>query len=132
MILWSHGVGWERGSISRTGGVMLRQLRCLGGHSWEAEEGDDIPYCPRCGELADTISLLTETPPPAPETPADAQPRPTRDARGWPVVPGYELREKLAAGPLGVERYRARQLVADRTVIVEVVVAASDPGQTAW
>jgi hypothetical protein len=109
---------------------MLRQLRCLAGHSWETED-DTVGYCPRCGELADSLSLLEETPPP-PETPADRVDQPTRDARGWPVVPGYELREKLPNGPFGVERYRARQLVADRLVILELVVAKDDPGQTAW
>lgn len=109
---------------------MLRQLRCLSGHSWETED-DTAAYCPRCGELADNVSLFDEAPPP-PEIPQDRLDVPTRDARGYPVIPGYDLREKLPPGPLGVERYRARQLVAERPVVVEVVVARDDSGQTAW
>jgi len=110
---------------------MLRRFTCLAGHAWEAEAGDDdVPACPACGHPADVVSPFDEPAPLA--APADSQPIPVRAANRWPVVPGFDLKEKLPDGPLGVERYRARQSVADRDVRLDVVVAKDDPGQTAW
>lgn len=110
---------------------MLRRFTCLAGHAWEAEAGDDdVPACPACGHPADVVSPFDEPAPFAP--PTDSQPIPVRAANRWPVVPGFDLKEKLPDGPLGVERYRARQAVADRDVRLDVVVAKDDPGQTAW
>src|SRR5205807_4930364 len=67
-------------------------------------------------------------PPPPPET----APLPLRDAAGRPVVAGYEVQEDLGRGPTGMFAYKAKQQLVNRTVLLRVVTARDDPGQTAW
>jgi serine/threonine protein kinase len=114
---------------------MLKLLACPQGHFWEtAADGS----CPVCGCPPEDLPLpalsedgrqgLTvaeaESPPPGPP--------PLRDGRGFPVVAGYEVQQELGRGPTGVARYRARQVAVGRPVLLEVVFAREDPGQTAW
>jgi serine/threonine protein kinase len=61
-----------------------------------------------------------------------AEPLPLRDEAGLPVLAGYEVLEHLGRGPAGISRYRARQLVIQRQVLLEVVFAREDSGQLAW
>jgi serine/threonine protein kinase/WD40 repeat protein len=57
---------------------------------------------------------------------------PLCDEKGWPTVAGFEIVQSLGRGPTGVRNYRARQLLVNRNVILRVVLAQEDPGQSAW
>src|SRR5262245_38585952 len=121
-------------------GSMLKLLTCSRGHYWEATVEDDTALaalaCPECGEPADTLPLLdlqpTERDPTAPIPVQPIAVQPLFDARGWPIVAGFEVLEHLGKGRTGVHHYRATQLVVQRPVLLEVVCARDDPGQTAW
>jgi hypothetical protein len=117
---------------------MLKLLTCVHGHFWEAVVGDGAPEppppCPECGAPADGLPVLDFAPsetavtiaPPPPGAP------PLFDPSGRPVVAGYEILEPLGKGPTGVYRYRARQAVINRLVLLEVVLAREDASQQAW
>ncbi len=119
---------------------MLALLSCPQGHFWEAVNGEDgtssdRPVCPVCGAAAESIPLLDL----APSEPVAAAPAPTpppppplRDNKGRPVVAGYEVFEEAGRGPTGVAFYRARQVLVNRPVLLEVVYAREDSGQVAW
>jgi serine/threonine protein kinase len=61
-----------------------------------------------------------------------AEDLPLSDEKGWPAVAGFEIVQSLGRGPTGVRNYRARQVLVNRTVILRVVLAREDPGQSAW
>jgi eukaryotic-like serine/threonine-protein kinase len=119
---------------------MFKLLSCPNGHFWEAAESEGgavrPDHCPACGALSDAAPLLPELAPSEPETPppAEAAPAepPLRDARGRPVVAGYEVAEPAGKGPTGVLFYKARQPLLNRPVLLKVVLAREDPGQFAW
>lgn len=110
---------------------MLELLTCPRGHYWESPaQGDAQRLCPECGapaeglpgpDLAPTVPLI---PPPREPPPIETQ--------GHPVVPGYEVLEELDRGPTGVRRFRARQSLLGRQVLLEVVLAREDATQRAW
>jgi eukaryotic-like serine/threonine-protein kinase len=120
---------------------MLQLLTCSKGHSWEAAAADDggavgRAVCPVCGDAVDLMPLfdlapsaeaVTTTPEPLlPQAP------PLRDTAGKPVVAGFEIQQDLGRSPLGVHLYRAKQLLVNRTVLLKVVVAREDSGQSGW
>jgi hypothetical protein len=123
---------------------MLKLLTCVHGHFWEVPQpgaNSDAPdaavmRCPSCGAPADELPIIdlppadaqaiTSAPPPAPKTPA------LLDANGYPVVSGYEIVETLGKNKKGVLVYRAKQLLVNRVVLLKVVLARDDVGQTAW
>ena len=119
---------------------MLHLLTCPRGHSWEADADDGAAVaravCPVCGDAVEELPLFDLVPssmaiaaapqPILPEAP------PLRDAAGKPVVAGFEILEDLGRTPLGVHLYRARQVLVNRTVLLKVVVARDDAGQTGW
>src|SRR5262245_41944270 len=118
---------------------MLKLLTCVHGHFWEAAvpegEAGPAPPCPECGSPAERLPVLDLAPGedavtalPAPP----AGPAPLFDNAGRPLVPGYEILETLGKAPTGVMRYRARQTLVNRQVLLEVVLAREDAGQQAW
>src|SRR6516162_553761 len=117
---------------------MLKLLSCAKGHHWETtadDEGVDVGqvFCPVCGGIADTVPVLDLAPTDAPaEEILDAVPVGWRDARGRPVVSGYEILEERGKTRLGVACYKARQVLVNRVVLLKVVLAREDPGQVAW
>jgi hypothetical protein len=121
---------------------MIQLLTCAQGHFGEAvapEEGSAPrnALCPVCGSGPESLPLLdlapTEPePPPATAVIPAVQALPLRDDAGLPVVAGYEVLEGLGRSLTGVALYRARQLVVNRTVLLEVVTAKEDTGQIAW
>ena len=119
---------------------MLQLLTCSKGHSWEsaAEDGAAVAraVCPVCGEAVELLPLFDLAPSPdavaaAPE-PILPQAPPLRDPLGKPVVAGYEIQDDLGRSPLGVRLFRAKQVLVNRTVLLKVVVAREDAGQTGW
>jgi WD40 repeat protein len=120
--------------------LMIRLLTCAQGHFWEtAEDGNGetptAPPCPVCGTPAETLPLLDLAPsdvpaplPPPPPPPPSA----TRDDKGRPVIPGYEISEDIGRGPNGMMLYKAKQSIVGRTVLIKVVEAKNDAGQLAW
>jgi serine/threonine protein kinase len=52
--------------------------------------------------------------------------------RGAVAVPGYEILEEMARGPTGIRRFRARQPLVGREVLLGVVLAREDVTQRAW
>jgi serine/threonine protein kinase len=119
---------------------MLRLLSCARGHFWEVPEAGNgaappAPPCPVCGAPADSLPLLDlapSDPPESPTPPADAAPEPPREARGAPVIAGYETQEPAGRGPNGVMLFKAKQAVVNRTVLLKVVEAKNDAGQLGW
>jgi serine/threonine protein kinase len=120
---------------------MLKLLTCAQGHYWEEADANGSVaaprVCPVCGKAADDAPLLDPSLAPCeePEPPRDARPAaplPLRDEKGRPVVAGYEILGDLGRGPTGVVHYRARQVLVNRPVRLEVVLAREDPGQLAW
>src|SRR5438132_789430 len=123
---------------------MFKLLSCPNGHFWEAVESDEGKTsqvrCPTCGVLSDAVPLLPslaasepaelETAPVAVAVPVGEPP--LRDARGRPVVAGFEVIEPAGKAPTGVLFYRARQPLLNRPVLLKVVFARDDPGQVAW
>jgi serine/threonine protein kinase/WD40 repeat protein len=124
---------------------MLKLLTCVQGHFWEVaqpsdngEASDPAAFrCPVCGAPADELPLLdlapsdvssaiTVEPPPAPKAP------PLLDAKGLPVVSGYDILEALGKNKKGVLVYRAKQVLINRLVLLKVVLAKDDVGQIAW
>lgn len=123
---------------------MLKLLTCVQGHFWEVaqpSDNGDAPnaasmHCPVCGSAADELPLIdlapSEPPPvPPPATPVP-RPQPLLDTRGDPVVAGYEILAALGKNKKGVLLYRAKQQLINRTVLLKVVLARDDVGQTAW
>jgi WD40 repeat protein len=119
---------------------MLQLLTCSKGHSWEAAADDGAAVgravCPVCGEAVDLLPLFDLAPAPdaittTPE-PLLPQAPPLRDEAGKPVVAGYEIQDDLGRSPLGVRLFRAKQILVSRTVLLKVVVAREDAGQTGW
>jgi serine/threonine protein kinase len=119
---------------------MLQLLTCSRGHSWEAAAPDNgvigRAVCPVCGDAVDLLPLFDLAPSPDAVT-ADPEPiypqtPDLRDAAGKPVVAGYDLQEDLGRTTLGVRLFRAKQLLVGRTVLLKVVVARDDVGQTGW
>ena len=104
---------------------MLERLTCLQGHAWEA--ATDSALCPECG-LPPDPGLFAEPD----DAPAPIPPPPIRDDKGKPVVVGYEILADRGRSPAGVRLYQAKQLVAGREVLLEVVLAREDAGQRAW
>ena len=122
---------------------MLKLLTCVHGHFWEAPqpgantEAPDaaVIRCPACGAPADELPLvdlpladaeaITSAPPP-PKPPA------LLDPNGYPVVSGYDIVETLGKNKKGVLVYRAKQVLVNRVVLLKVVLARDDVGQTAW
>ncbi|MFO0879562.1 MAG: WD40 repeat domain-containing serine/threonine protein kinase, partial [Gemmataceae bacterium] len=49
-----------------------------------------------------------------------------------PVVPGYSIEKELPRGPAGIRRFRAKQDLVGRPVLLEVVLAREDGSQRAW
>ncbi len=108
---------------------MFQLLTCARGHFWEAPEHDDAPRCPECGGPAESRAAPQLEPAAPPATPlAPAQ----TEERRWPVVPGYEILAELPRGPTGIRRFRAKQPLVGREVLLEVVLAREDPTQRAW
>jgi serine/threonine protein kinase/WD40 repeat protein len=131
--------------------IMLKLLNCPQGHFWESmggEEGGPLPPCPECGSPAETLPLFDLLPEDAvtsregAETSQDRQTAVTvidneehlslRDEMGFPRVAGFEIQAELEPGPTGVRHYLARQILVGRNVLLQVVLAHEDPGQTAW
>lgn len=113
----------------------LKLLSCPEGHFWEApgDSGPDALACPVCKAAAESLPLFALAGADEPLTPAEpVAPPPLRASQGLPVVAGYDVREALGRGPLGVGLYRARQVAANRTVLLKVVYAREDAGQVAW
>src|SRR5262249_42904570 len=104
------------------------------------EDGDSsgrASVCPVCGAAPDDLPLLdlaaSDEPEPAVAAPpSPPPPPPLRDAAGRPIISGYEILEDLGRGPTGVRVFKAKQLLVNRTVLLKVVEAKEDPGQTAW
>jgi serine/threonine protein kinase len=121
---------------------MIQLLTCAQGHFWEAlaPEENSAPstaVCPVCGSGPDSLPLLDLAPteprsPPVTAVVPEIQALPLRDDAGRPVVAGYEVQESLGRSPTGVARYRARQLLVGRTVLLKAVSAREDTGQIAW
>jgi hypothetical protein len=116
---------------------MLQLLTCSNGHSWETAANDEAAVhalCPVCGEAVDLLPLLDLAP--GAETialaPVLSQAGPLRDTSGKPVVAGFEIDDDLGRTSLGVHQYRAKQLLVNRPVLLKVVVAKEDAGQTGW
>src|SRR5262245_45139080 len=107
---------------------MLKLLTCSRGHFWES---DDASVCPECGAAAEPLPHLDLTPVP-PLAPAAPKEPPPLAAKGLPNIEGYELLEDLGPGPCGFRLYRARQLLVNREVVIEVVLAREDPKQRSW
>lgn len=110
---------------------MLKLLTCAGGHFWES--ADEASRCPECGALAEALPMLDLAPLPQ-ETPAPvSRPEtPLVEPGGRPVVPGYDILEELARGPTGIRRFRAKQPLVNREVMLEIVLAREDSTQRAW
>ena len=62
------------------------------------------------------------------DAPAPLPPPPISDDKRKPVVVGYEILADRGRSPAGVRLYQARQLVAGREVLLEVVLAREDAG----
>lgn len=115
---------------------MFRLHSCTQGHFWEAREEAEaaLPLrCPQCGAPTEDVPLLglapTELLDAVPAGPIDV---PLLEDDGTPVVAGYEIVEALGSGPSGIRRYRAKQRLVDRLVLLEVVLAREDTAQRAW
>ena len=111
-------------------------LPCPRGHFWEQPEGADGAACPECGAPPETLPLL-DLAPEAPKTPLLPPPASTIepalfDGDGRPIVRGYEILEDLGRSSAGVRRYLAKQLVVNRHVLLEVVLAREDVGQRGY
>lgn len=119
---------------------MLKLLTCAQGHYWEKPSEDETngsaEPCPVCGQPAEAMPLLDLAPSEVEstgETPVPPPPHaPLRDKDGRPVVAGYEILQDLGKGPTGIHRYKARQGLVNRIVVLKVVFAKDDPGQFAW
>jgi eukaryotic-like serine/threonine-protein kinase len=123
---------------------MLKLLTCVQGHFWEVaqpSDNGDAPnaaslHCPVCGSAADELPLIDLAPSERESAPASAppvsKPQPLLDSRGDPVVAGYEILAGLGKNKKGVLLYRAKQSLINRTVLLKVVLARDDAGQTAW
>src|SRR5690242_5827619 len=117
---------------------MLKLLTCARGHFWESAEepSPERPVgCPECGAPADILPLLDLAPSdlvgPVPPPVVPVQPD-LLDADGRPNVAGFTVVEDLGRSPVGFRLYRARQLVVNREVLLEVVLAREDVSQAAW
>jgi hypothetical protein len=129
---------------------MLKLLTCVQGHFWEiaqpsenGERADNASYrCPVCGAPADELPLIdlapSETEPAPAPAPAAAAPPPAPkappllDAKGEPVVTGYDILKALGKNKKGVLVFRAKQTLINRTVLLKVVMSKDDVGQAAW
>src|SRR5437868_4022681 len=99
---------------------MLKLLTCPRGHWWESDE--EASVCPQCGAPAGAPPG-PDLAPSEPLPPAVEPAAPPLVAEGKPVVPGYEVLEELGRGRTGLRLYRARQLLCNREVLLEVVLA---------
>jgi len=118
---------------------MLYLLTCSKGHSWETSSTDEDgaarrALCPVCGDAVDLLPLLDFVPSSDSVALAPLLPQagPLRDAAGRPVVAGFEIEEDLGRASFGLQQYRAKQLLVNRRVLLKVVVAKEDAGQTGW
>jgi eukaryotic-like serine/threonine-protein kinase len=118
---------------------MLHLLTCSKGHSWETAATDDEgaagrTLCPVCGDAVDLLPLFDLAPSADAIALAPVLPQagPLRDTAGKPVVAGFEIEEDLGRASLGVQQYRAKQLLVNRRVLLKVVVAKEDAGQMGW
>ena len=114
---------------------MLHLLTCSNGHSWETSATDvDRAVCPVCGDAVESLPLfdLAVSNDPVAAAPAAPQAVPLRNAGGKPVVAGFEIEEELVRGLFGVRQYQAKQLLVNRRVLLQVVVAREDAGQRGW
>ena len=112
---------------------MLHLLTCSKGHSWEtADEGRAV--CPVCGDDVELLPLfdLAASAEAVVVAPVLPQAAPLRDEAGKPVVVGFEIEEDLGRGAFGIQQYRAKQLLINRPVLLKIVVAKRDAGQTGW
>ncbi len=124
---------------------MLKLLTCVQGHFWEvahpSENGTTADAvscrCPVCGSPADELPLIDLVPnDPALETPTTPPPvpkaTPLLDARGEPIIAGYEILAARGKNKRGVLVYQAKQVLINRVVLLKVVLAKDDVGQIAW
>jgi serine/threonine protein kinase len=113
---------------------MLKLHSCTQGHFWESADNPDgvAPTCPECGAPADSLPLLDPVAAEAVIPAATFAQQPLTDAKGWPVIAGYQIQSELDRGPMGVRQFQARQNLLNRKVRLTVVLAKEDSGQQAW
>ena len=124
---------------------MLKLLTCVQGHFWEIAQPSDNGIspdnvalrCPVCGSPPEELPLIDLAPsdpsldqPTAPPPPPRAQP--LLDARGEPIISGYEILSARGKNKRGVLVYQAKQVLINRVVLLKVVLAKDDVGQIAW
>jgi hypothetical protein len=115
---------------------MLKLLTCARGHFWESREeltAQQPAPCPECGAPADSLPLLDLVPSDLASLPPILPIVPELfDETGHPIVAGFEIKEDMGRSPTGVRLYRARQVLVNRDVLLEVVAAREDSSQQAW
>ncbi|MFO0879848.1 MAG: hypothetical protein U0840_21080, partial [Gemmataceae bacterium] len=111
---------------------MLKLLICSQGHFWESS--NESSTCPECGGAAEAfphLELTSDPLPPVSPVPMAAPDLPI-EVDHLPVVPGYSIEKELPRGPAGIRRFRAKQDLVGRPVLLEVVLAREDGSQRAW